>query len=283
MLAWPWGAPWDLDAVLARLDRDPAIGWAYGVHLETSAGVLNDLPGLVARLRPRGVAVCVDVVSSLGAVELDLSGVRFAAGASGKSLGAYAGLAPIFAAPGACDRIRAGRVPASLDLAGALRAVGPGTTVGSPVVRALDRALDAFDPPARAGRLAATAALGARLRRGLRGLGLPPVAPEAHAAPVVTSFALPPGRDRRDFAAACRALGFEVATASPYLEARGWVQVATMGAVAPADVDRFLLGLARWLDAEPARPGTAAALGRQDRPDHQPAAPADCRSAATAK
>lgn len=251
-MRWAWGRPWDLDAVEDWLDRSPAIRWAWCVHLETSTGMLNDLPGLVGRLRRRGVRVCADVVSSLGAVEVDLSGVHLAASASGKALRAYAGLGLVFAAPGACDGAATGRVPASLDLPAALASRGPGSTIASPGVWALGRALDPFETPGhRVARYRDAAELGHRLRRGLEALGLDLIVEERWAAPVVTAFALPKGWSGATFRAACRGLGFEVATASHYLRARGWAQVATMGAVTDEHAAAFLAGLARRLRRPP--------------------------------
>ena len=46
-----------------------------------------------------------------------------------------------------------------------------------------------------------------RLRCGLKGLGLGPIVDERWAAPVVTSFALPPGWSGATFRDACRTLG----------------------------------------------------------------------------
>ena len=80
----------NLDAALAQQGSDT---WVWGVHQESSTGVLNDLPGLVEVARRRQARVCMDCISSLGAVPIDLSGVYLASGASGKSLGAYAGVA----------------------------------------------------------------------------------------------------------------------------------------------------------------------------------------------
>ena len=147
------------------------------------------------------------------------------------------------------------RTPASLDLPAALQARGPGSTIASPGVWALDRALDPFESPAcRAARYGAAAELGRRLRRGLEALGLAPIAEEPWAAPVVTSFALPPGWRGADFRDACGELGFEVATDSHYLRARGWAQVATMGAVTDEHAAAFLAGLGRRL-RDPTRSG----------------------------
>ncbi|HEV3263867.1 MAG TPA: aminotransferase class V-fold PLP-dependent enzyme, partial [Gemmataceae bacterium] len=65
LLAWPWGQPWDLHEVAAALDEEPPGSWVWGVHQESSTGVLNDLPGLVRTARSRGIRVCVDCISSL--------------------------------------------------------------------------------------------------------------------------------------------------------------------------------------------------------------------------
>src|SRR5262249_21711890 len=57
VLSWDWGQPWDLDEVEAALADEPAGSWIWGVHLESSTGVLNDVPGLVQRAAARGIRV----------------------------------------------------------------------------------------------------------------------------------------------------------------------------------------------------------------------------------
>jgi hypothetical protein len=64
---------------------------------------------------------------------------------------------------------------------------------------------------------------------------------------VITSLATPPGWSTDEFAAACRALGYEVAFASRYLRRRGWVQIATMGEAAQDALRPLFAGLARRL------------------------------------
>src|SRR5262249_18823266 len=115
-------------------------------------------------------------------------------------------------------------------------------------VYALDCALDHFmSPDCRVARYQVAAGLGRQLRRGLESLGLHQIVEERWAAPVVTSFVLPPGWSSAAFRDACREVGFEVATGSHYLRERGWAQVATMGAVTDAHITDFLAGMARRL------------------------------------
>jgi aspartate aminotransferase-like enzyme len=232
VLRWPWGRPWDLDEVAAALDDEPAGSWVWGVHQESSTGVLNDLAGMVRVAQARGARVCMDCISSLGAVPLDLSKVFLATGATGKSLGSYAGIAIVFADRAALGPLDLSRVPSYLDLPAALASAGPRYTFPSPTLRALDAALAEYATPARAqARYDHYARLGAYVRAQLRQAGLEPLADEADAAPVVTTFAPPADETAEAFVARCRSWGFDIGGQSGYLATRRLVQVATMGAV----------------------------------------------------
>ena len=116
MLRRPWGRPWDLEAVARTLAAERNVGWVWGVHLETSTGMLNNLEGLCGVAARAGVRLCLDGVSSLGAVPLDLRGVHLASSSSGKALGAFAGLGIVFAGPEDACALSSLRVPAYLDL-----------------------------------------------------------------------------------------------------------------------------------------------------------------------
>jgi aspartate aminotransferase-like enzyme/predicted N-acetyltransferase YhbS len=247
-LEWDWGRPWDIAAIEAALQADLSINWIWGVHLETSTGVLNDLPALTRVCKSRGVRVCLDCMSSLGAVPLDLSAVHMASGTSGKSLGSYAGVAFVLAAPGALTQVRRERVAPSLDAAAAIEAHGPRFTFASPQVTALHEALKTYDTPdLRHERYESYARLGALVRAGLRAAGIDPIAPDSCAAPVITSFAAPAAMTPALFVALCRGWGFEIGGLSEYLEKRAWGQIATMGAVREREVRGLMRRVARHL------------------------------------
>src|SRR6185436_18221205 len=59
-------------------------------------GMLNDLAVLKSFARQQRLDLCLDCVSAVGAVPLDLSGVHLASGASGKALASYPGLSFVF-------------------------------------------------------------------------------------------------------------------------------------------------------------------------------------------
>jgi aspartate aminotransferase-like enzyme len=233
-LRWNWGQPWDFDEIEAALDRQPA--WVWAVHLETSTGVLNRLSDLLVLASPRRIPVAADCVSSIGSAAIP-QGLWMSTGVSGKSIGAYAGLAFVFAASEALDRVKGNDFPATLDVRAAALGIGPQFTIFSPILFALESAL-ANGP---ADRFARHYEKGRSVRAGLRRIGISPLAAECDAAPCVTTFAVP----NSDFVHRCRALGFEPGVHAAYLNKRGWAQIATMGDVHPEDIDRLFHGLAR--------------------------------------
>lgn len=252
VLEWDWGKPWNLEQVADVLDDLPPGGWVWGVHQESSTGVLNDLPGLVRVARNRNIRVCCDCVSSLGAVPLDLSAVYLASGATGKALSSVAGLSLVFADPARLAHLNTDRIPSYLDLPATLATVGPRYTVPSGLLKALVAALAVYSSPEKAQRrYDHYASLGRHVRTRLQELGMPPLAAEQVASPVITSF-YPPGRESAiEFVSRCETWGFLIGGQSGYLAEQRVVQIANMGAVSRADLDRLFNRLKGWLERQP--------------------------------
>jgi aspartate aminotransferase-like enzyme len=248
-LVWDWGQPWNLREVETALAEEPVGTWIWGVHQESSTGVLNDLPGLVQLAKKHGARICVDCISSLGAVPLDLRDVYLATGATGKSVGAYAGAAIIFAGETAMSRVDRSRVPSYFDIVAAFTSDGPCYTFPSPTVRALETALEEYATEERA-QAAYTryADLGAHVREQLRHLGLEPLAADDHASPVITTFTPPRDETSLSFVERCRTWGFAIGGESSYLAERRLVQIATMGAVTLNIVNPLFAHIERWLN-----------------------------------
>lgn len=263
ILEWAWGQPWDLDDIDRALAAEPADSWVWGVHQESSTGVLNDLPGLVRVARNRSQRVCVDCISSLGAVPIDLSQVYLASGATGKSLGSYAGLAILFADAEALKHVDLTRVPSYLDLPATLATRGPRYTFPSATVLAAQAALTQYASPelARA-RFERYAAVGVFVRHQLRELGLMPLAEERYASPVITTFAPLDGESAEQFVARCRSWGFAIGGQSGYLAVKRLVQIATMGTITHEDCAPLFEQFRRWLKRPAAPVGEAAPCGR---------------------
>jgi aspartate aminotransferase-like enzyme len=230
-LRFDWGSAWDFNGIERALDphsnRSRPV-WIWAVHLETSTGVVNDLPRLLTLAESNGAVVAADCVSSLGAVDTRPAGQLFlASGVSGKALGSYAGLSFAFASSSALERLAGKQLCPTFDLAEAAAHDGPLSTVSTPLVSALCQALrqNFSDGEACAARFVHHQQLGQWTRRHIRDCGLSPLAAEQDAAPTITTFPLPSPL----FAERCRRAGFQIAHESEYLRTRGWGQIATMG------------------------------------------------------
>jgi aspartate aminotransferase-like enzyme len=218
-----WGDSFVLAEIETYLAANPEITWIWYVHSETSTGVLNDLPRLAAICQARGLKLCIDCISSLGVVELDLSGVYLASATSGKALGAVTGLAmvfynaPLVAAPG--------QIPSYLDLGSYRKAKGVPFTMNTNLVYALSAALDAFGIRT----YGVIAQDGSALRAALRQMGVQVLAREEVASPAVTTIVLPPQVSSVAVGDGLAAHGFLVSYQSRYLVEHNWIQICLMG------------------------------------------------------
>lgn len=248
--AAPWGGGFDLAEVERLLAAEPAPAWLWLAHCETSTGVLNDLPALTRLCARRGVRLCADCISSLGAVPVDLSGLYLATGVSGKALRSLPGLALVFHHHEVAPAPEA--LPRYLDLGLYAASGGVPFTHSSNLVAALGVALETAraEPPFPALR-----ETGAWLRARLAAMGLPPLAPEGIATPAV--FTLPvAGGGSREIGDRLGEEGFLVSYESGYLLERGWIQICTLGGATPRDLEPLLATLGRLA---PRRSGTRPA------------------------
>jgi aspartate aminotransferase-like enzyme len=218
-----WGELFDLLDVESRLAADPTIGWVWCVHSETSTGILNDVMGLAALCQRYGVKLCIDCISSLGVVELDLSRIYLATATSGKALGAVTGLALVFYNEALAPAPE--RLPSYLDLGTYRQARGIPFTINTNLVYALSVALDAF----RERTYRSLAEDATTLRSALRELGLRVLAPEAVASPAVTTIVLPPSISSVTVGDRLAEQGFMLSYQSRYLVERNWIQICLMG------------------------------------------------------
>ena len=227
-----WGEPFDYAALEERLARDGDIGWLWFTHCETSTGMLNDLERIKALCARYNVRCCVDCISSIGAVPIDLQGVYLATGASGKALGSYAGLGMVFynepIAPSSS-------IPRYLDIGYYAAANGVPFTLMSNLVVALDAALEIFTAEYYAG----VARLARQMRGTLRRMGLDLIAADS-SIPTVTTIALPPAVNSVTLGDSLLEAGYELSYKSGYLVKRNWIQICLMGEHAPQTVRAML-------------------------------------------
>ena len=239
-LEFPWGQPLDLAAVRRRLERSPAPGWLWCPHCETSTGILNDLERLKTLCAEFRVKLCLDCISSIGTVPVNLSGVWLASCASGKGLRAYPGISMVFYHHEVAPSTRG--VPRYLDLGCYAAQAAVPFTFSSNLLHALHAAVKRvrWDD-----RFAGLLDLSAWLRTRLRELGFELIGDSASLSPAVVTIALPSHLDSAAIGALIQESGYLVSYNSDYLRRKNWIQVCLMGECAKEKVVSLLNALNR--------------------------------------
>ncbi len=222
-LDFEWGREFDLARVAHAMDRLAPADWLWFVHHETSTGILNPMRELVLMAKQRGLRVCVDCVSSLGTVPVDLRDVELASATSGKGLGAYPGLALVFHSYE--PELQPERLPGYLDLAHWSSHESVPHTHSSNLVASLSAALRSVTTE-RMDRIAAHARW---LRTELVAAGFLVPAPEHAACPGIVTLIPPRGLTAFELGEDLDRRGFWTSYRSAYLVERGWLQIALLG------------------------------------------------------
>lgn len=219
-----WGDIFGREEIEDALSRYGETSWLWAVHSETSTGVLNDIGALGELCGRSGVSLCLDCISSLGTVPLDLSRVYLATGASGKGLRSYPGLSFVFYNHEIMPHSE--KLPRYLDLG--LYAYSPGTpfTLSSNLLYALKASLDNFRAEERYAELRK---LSDWLRERLSGAGFGLLAEKGHESPAIITIPLPERLSSRALGMKLEKSGYNLNWRSRYLLERNCVQIALMG------------------------------------------------------
>lgn len=228
VLQMGWGEPFDYGDILHRILRTDKIHWMWGVHCETSTGILNDLDVLQKICAEKEIKLCLDCISSIGTVPVDLAGVYLASGVSGKALAAFPGLSMVFYNHDMAPAPTA--LPRYLDLGHYAAQGGIPFTHSSNLIYALQTALKRTN---WADKYREISQISVWLRARLRELGFLIVAPDAHASPAVVTLALPDGISSKSIGWQMKRAGYLLSYKSEYLLKRNWIQICLMGELSP--------------------------------------------------
>jgi aspartate aminotransferase-like enzyme len=222
-----WGEPLDLSAVAQKLrgHKKSAYAWLWCAHCETSTGLMADLNVLKNLCAETQAKLCLDCISTVGALPVDLNGVYLASCASGKGLRSYPGLSMIFyhhSTPADSPR----KLPRYLDLDFYARQEGIPFTFSSNLLHALRAAVKRVNWEKR---FAETAEMSAWLRERLVEHGFHLVGGGAAISPAVITLQLPREMDSVKFGGAMEEAGYLLSFNSEYLRCKNWVQVCLLG------------------------------------------------------
>lgn len=221
----PEGQAFQQSNIEQALRAHPDIEWIWGTHCETSTGVLNDLDMYKRVCAEHGIRLCIDCISSLGTVPVDLSGTYLASGTSGKGLASLSGLCMVFhnhdMAPSPDD------LPCVLDLGIYQQQAGIPYTIQSNLVYALLASLNEHDWDRR---FSDVRDWSKTIRRKLAEIDAPILAPDACAMPAVVTIALPEYHSSQSIGDKLKDHGVLISYRSHYLLERNWIQACMMGA-----------------------------------------------------
>jgi len=218
-----WGEPLNMALVRKKITAAPSPAWLWCVHCETSTGALTDLGALKDLCAEHGLKLCLDCISSIGTVPVDLTGVYFASCASGKGLRSYPGISMVFHnhdVPPSPDR-----VPRYLDL-GYYAQEGIPFTFSSNLLHALNAAIKRVDWERR---FADTAGISTWLRAQLVETGFEVIGNGTNTSPAVVTLALPSEMNSAEVGGSMQEAGYLLSYNSEYLRRRNWLQICLMG------------------------------------------------------
>jgi len=141
-----WGCTFAINILESYLQKG-SYQWLLVVHGETSTGTCNDLKGILQLTKRYDTKLCVDCISSFGAMPFTLEDCYLATAVSGKAIGALSGLAFMFSQ----NIVKSSTtLPAYLDLANYQQGAIP-FTLPAVLVANVETALQAY--PERYGQL----------------------------------------------------------------------------------------------------------------------------------
>jgi aspartate aminotransferase-like enzyme len=235
-----WGETIDLFKVRQLLERSPAPAWLWCTHCETSTGVLNDLKRLKDLCSEFQVKLCLDCISSVGTMPLDLTGVYLASCSSGKGLRSYPGISMVFYHHEVASQPE--HLPRYLDLGYYAAQKGVPFTFSSNLLHALHAAVKHVPWESRYAELEE---LSTWLRSRLKASGFELVGSGAKTSPAIVAIALPASLNSVKVGDLMQESGYLISYNSEYLVKRNWIQICLMGDCAKEKLVSLLNALNR--------------------------------------
>lgn len=253
-LSLPWTDVLRREQLEAALAEEPRPSACFMVHHETTTGLLNPLEEMVAACRARGVTTIVDAMSSFAGVPIDLGSAPadYVISSANKCIQGLPGLSFVVARKGALEVAASfPRRSVYLSLCDNWRGQSEtGQFLFTPpvqILNALDAALDEFFEEGQEARYRRYSACYQTMLSGMKRLGFRCLIPELWHSRLLTAFH-EPADPNWNFEAMHDALFSQGITVYPgKLSGANTFRIANIGALVPADLERFLLCMKTYL------------------------------------
>lgn len=232
------GEEFSANKIQHPLGTDTAVKWLWSVHCETSTGVLNDLNMLKAVCKESEILLCMDCISSVGTVAVDLSDVYLATCVSGKSIGALPGLSMVLYN----HKIKSAsnKLLRCIDLGLYSEANGVPFTLSSNLLYALKAALEQRDWPSHFDKIKNWSC---RIRREIQRMGYDEVSEASTRSRAVITIQLSTSISSEHFGRELSNRGFLLSYRSSYLLKSNWIQICLMGDLSEKQITSLIRAL----------------------------------------
>lgn len=208
--------------------------WLWFVYHETSTGMLNNLDELNVFCKKYHMKLCVDCISSIGAIPIDLKDVYFASGVSGKAIKSFTGLSFVFHNHN-IEKNEA--IPAYMDIGMYEMNDSIPYSHSWNLIYALQEALKKFEDETAFVKIKETYAY---MEEAITNMGLKLVSPKEHTAQIILTIQLNEGYSSKTVGDALALQGYIVHYESSYLQKNNWIQIACLNHYKERDRKRML-------------------------------------------
>lgn len=178
--------------------------------------------------------LCVDCISSIGAIPLDLKDVYFASGVSGKAIKSYTGISFVF--HNHIVKINEA-VPAYMDIGMYEENESIPYSQSWNLIYALQEALKRFEDEKAFVKIKETYDY---VEEVITDMGLKLVSPKEHAAPIILTIVLSEDYSSKVVGDTLALQGYIVHYESSYLQKNNWIQIACLNHYKERDMKRVL-------------------------------------------
>lgn len=232
----PWGKPFSLEEIQEVINMHQP-EWVWFTHCETSTGVLNSLECMQEACGDKDIKICLDAISSLGAIPVNLSDIYLASGVSGKAIGSFSGLSIVFHQ----HYIKKDdTIPGYLDLGMYIENNGVPFTHSSNLITALHQALEAFEHDLPFERLARQYN---SIRCYLESHNIKVLSQVEHSCPTIMTIPFPTKIPSSFIGEDMEMNGYLLHYESSYLKQHNWIQISPINNIEEKETQRMLAKL----------------------------------------
>ncbi|MDX8360933.1 aminotransferase class V-fold PLP-dependent enzyme [Cytobacillus sp. IB215316] len=233
MIEKTWGEPFCSEEIKRKIHQSE-YSWLWAVHCETSTGMINDIDGLKELSTTHNIRLCLDCISTVGIIPVDLEDVFLASGVSGKGLGAYTGISFVYHN----KSIKSSPlIPKYLDLGIYIENEGVAFSYSSNLLHALHTALDSYETLEKFTHIRKQYSF---IRSEVEGIGLKILVDEEFSSPGIMTIVVPSHLLSTDIGDELYIQGYYLHYESSYLKANNWLQIACMNRYDDQDIENMI-------------------------------------------